>query len=283
MNIREFSLAVKTEYRAKQGERFFTEKALLSALLEKRGWDRNLPVKAPFTPLSPEEERTLFGDLSRLLSGYPLQYYIGTEFFCGEEFFVSEGVLIPRPETELLVELGAKRAEKDSVVFDFCCGSGCIGLSLARKREDLTLCLFDVSPEAVDLTRKNMEKLSLEGRSEVFLTDIFSDEAACKIRQKRPSLILSNPPYLTGEEMAHIPENVKQEPALALYGGEDGLRFYRRLIRLAASACVPILCEMGFQQKEGILRLLEKEGMDFRVYRDGEDRDRAFFARPKKR
>ena len=135
MNAREFSLLVKKEYRSGNGARFFTERALLSALLEKYGLDRNAPLSSPEIIL--EKEEKMRADLEMLLGGYPLQYYVGTEWFCGEEFLVEPEVLIPRPETEDLVEKAAAFAKEGSVVFDFCCGSGCIGLSLLMKRKDL--------------------------------------------------------------------------------------------------------------------------------------------------
>ncbi len=282
MTIKEISLAVKTEYKKESGARFFTEKALLSALFEKNGLDRNEAMLNPEKEVSSEIEKKIFSDLSSLLSGEPIQYYLGTEFFCGEEFLVSPEVLIPRPETELLVELGAKIAPENSLVFDLCSGSGCIGISLLLKRSDLFCRFFDLSPHALELTKKNLYRFDLSHRAGAHKMDLLSEEMIKTVLKEKPALILSNPPYLTSEEMEKIPENVKREPAMALFGGEDGLLFYRALIALSQKTNVPILCEIGSSQKNGIEKILEKEGFSYEFFKDFSALDRAFFANPKK-
>lgn len=283
MNLKEFSLAVKKEYQNQNGERFFSERALLSALLEKAGFHRNAPLLSPDEEILPSLEEKMLSDLVKILSGYPIQYYVGTEFFCGEEFFVAENVLIPRPETELLVTLSCERTERESVVFDFCCGSGCIGLSLLKKREDLRAVLYDLSEDAISLTKKNREKLSLVHRAEVKKLDVLSSFAKEEILREKPSLILSNPPYLTKKEMEEIDDNVKREPSMALYGGEDGLLFYKALITLSEETKTPILCEIGSGQKEGVEVLLSKGEFQYEFFKDFSGYFRAFFASPKKR
>ncbi len=282
MDLKTFSLTVKKEYKRKEGARFFSERALLSALLEKAGFNRNAVLLSPEKEISSDQEKAMLSDLAKLLSGYPIQYYIGTEIFCGEEFFVAENVLIPRPETELLVSFAAEKAKENSTVFDFCCGSGCIGLSLLKKREDLAAFLYDLSEDALSLTEKNRKKLSLEKRASVKKLDVLSPLAKEEVLKIAPSLILSNPPYLTKEEMEEIPENVKLEPSMALYGGEDGLLFYKALIKLSYESKTPILCEMGCAQKSTIETLLKKLNFDYEFYRDFSGLDRGFFAAPKK-
>ena len=279
MTIKEFSLLVKKEYKEQNGQRFFTEKALVSALLEKWGFSRFAPLENPGVLLSKEQEEGMKKDLFSLLYGFPLQYSLGTQYFCGLEFSVSPGVLIPRPETEILVELGAKYAPENSLVFDFCCGSGCVGLSLLKKREDLFCHLYDLSPFALKQTRENRKKLDLCDRSKVEEIDILSPCAKREVESLSPSLILSNPPYLTKKEMDEIPDNVKNEPEMALFGGEDGLLFYKRLISLSKETGVPILCEMGAEQKAGVEKLLLDAGMKYEFYRDLSGLDRGFFAR----
>ena len=277
MNAREFSLLVKKEYRSGNGARFFTERALLSALLEKYGLDRNAPLSSPEIILEKEEE--MRSDLEMLLGGYPLQYYIGTEWFCGEEFLVEPEVLTPRPETEDLVEKAAAFAKEGSVVFDFCCGSGCIGLSLLMKRKDLFCRMYDLSDAALSLSEKNRRRFSLEERCEIEKLDVLSPAASEEIKKHQPSLIISNPPYLTLEEMGRIDKNVENEPAMALYGGEDGLTFYRALISLSEQSGVDLLCEIGCDQREGIRSLLSERGFSFEFYQDFAGLDRIFHAR----
>ena len=276
MTARQLKRAIHTKFENQAKERFFTEKALLSALFEKNGLDRNLPLIAPETELEDSLAEAILSDADALLSGLPIQYYLGTEFFCGEEFLVRPGVLSPRPETEKLVELAAKSAPKGSVVFDFCCGSGCVGISLLLKREDLFCISFDVSPEALALTRENRDRFSLQSRLMVEELDVLSPLAKERILQESPSLILSNPPYLTEREMKDIPENVAREPALALYGGEDGLLFYRQFLELHRNCGIPFICEMGSAQKEGVEALCAEGGFLPSFYRDEADLWRGF-------
>ena len=276
MNAREFSLLVKKEYKAKDGARFFTERALLSAILEKHGLDRNTPLISPDFVLASEDQ--MREDLEKLLQGYPLQYYIGTEWFFGREFEVAPEVLIPRPETEELVEKAAKLAKEGSVVFDFCCGSGCIGLSLLMQREDLFCRLYDLSDAALSLSSENCRKFSLTERCEIEKLDVLSSRALEEIKKYKPSLIVSNPPYLTGEEMKEIAENVQNEPELALFGGEDGLTFYRALISLCAQSETELLCEIGCNQKEEIEKILDEWGLECEFYQDFSGLDRVFYA-----
>ena len=268
MTARQLKRAVHTKFENQAKERFFTEKALLSALFEKNGLDRNLPLLAPDTELGEALTETVLSDADSLLSGLPIQYYLGTEFFFGEEFLVRPGVLIPRPETEKLVELAAEYAPKGSCVFDFCCGSGCVGISLLLKRQDLFCISFDISPEALALTRENRDHFSLQSRLRVESLDVLSPLAKETILREAPSLVLSNPPYLTEEEMKALPENVAREPALALFGGDDGLCFYRRFLELFQSCGTPFICEMGSAQKEGIEALCRKLGVTPSFYRD---------------
>lgn len=277
MNVRDFSLLVKKEYRCKNGARFYTERALLSALLEKHGLDRNAPLISPELVLPKEAEMKV--DLEKLLLGYPIQYYLGSEWFCGYEFSVEPKVLIPRPETEQLVEKAAELAKEGSVVFDFCCGSGCIGLSLLLKRRDLFCRMYDLSEAALSLSKKNRQRFSLEERCAIEKMDVLSPCALEEIKKHKPALIVSNPPYLTREEMAGIDANVQSEPAMALYGGEDGLTFYRALISLCDQSGVDLLCEIGCDQREGIRVLLTEGGFSFEFYQDFSGLDRVFYAR----
>ncbi len=278
MTVREVSLAVKNIYKIQKGERFFTEKALLSALFENCGFGKNAVLNQPETLLSESEEKKIFADANKLLSGYPIQYYLGTEFFCGEEFLVSEEVLIPRPETELLVEKAALFAEKNSLVWDLCCGSGCVGIALLLKRPDLCCISFDLSEKAVALTGKNRARFALDDRLLVVKEDVFSPVLEERLLREKPSVILSNPPYLTATEMTEIPDNVAQEPQMALYGGEDGLLFYRRLLELAEKGKIPLVAEMGSGQKDGISNLLSQRKMKGEFYRDFSDFWRVFRA-----
>ena len=194
MNVRDFSLLIKNEYIQRNGARFFTERALRSALLEQNGFHRDAPLLTPNMDVDPVTEKKLRSDLARLLNGYPIQYYLGSEWFCGLEFLTAPNVLIPRPETEGLVEKAACLAEQGSVVFDFCCGSGCIGLSLLQKRNDLRCRMYDLSESALELSRKNRDRFGLAERCCVERLDVLSHQALSEVEKHRPALILSNPP-----------------------------------------------------------------------------------------
>jgi release factor glutamine methyltransferase len=279
MKLRLLVQRIKKEYEERKGARFFSERALLSALLEKNGMNRNQPLISPDSHVPDGVCASVISDLSRLLEGYPIQYYLGTEFFCGEEFFVAPGVLIPRPETELLVTLAAERLEEGSVVFDFCCGSGCIGIALLQKREDIRCYSFDLSDQALALTEKNRARFALEDRLFVERLDVLSPLARERILALSPALVISNPPYLTESEMKEIDANVAREPSMALFGGKDGLLFYRHFLSLSKETNTPFLCEIGAKQEKDLRELIEEEGLKGEFFKDFSHLPRAFFVR----
>ncbi len=158
----------------------------------------------------------------------PLQYIIGMWGFHRFTFKVGEGVLIPRPETEILVDFAVEKIQRNKykTVFDLCCGSGCIGLSIAKLCPDVKVFCIDVSDKALEYTRLNKELLDVDN-----VTVVKSDirESAGFIGLPRPDIILSNPPYIRTEEIKELQPEIAFEPSLALDGGTDGLDFYRSL------------------------------------------------------
>ena len=158
----------------------------------------------------------------------PLQYIIGMWGFHRFSFKVGEGVLIPRPETELLVDFAVEKIQKNkySVVFDLCCGSGCIGLSVAKLCPNVKVYCIDISDKALEYTRLNKELLDVDNVT-VVKADI--RESAGFIGLPRPDIILSNPPYICTDEIKELQPEIAFEPTLALDGGADGLDFYRSL------------------------------------------------------
>lgn len=270
---------IKTEYETREGVRFFSEKALLFALLEKHSLPRDHLLVRGGEEIDEALCAALLADADRLLSGEPLQYYLGTAPFCGHDFLSDPGVLIPRPDTEILVREGLRHAPENALVFDFCCGSGCVGLSLLLARRDLSAALFDLSDEALELTKRNAARFSLEDRVTVEKLDVLSPAAREAILDSRPALVLANPPYLSTREMKEIPENVKREPPLALAGGEDGLVFYRAFAVLCRETKTPFLTEIGCGQAASVAAILEENGLRGSVVRDEGGRDRVVFAR----
>lgn len=162
----------------------------------------------------------------RRISGEPLQYILGEWDFFGRTFEVGEGVLVPRPETELLVELALEKLRnvRYPVVFDLCAGSGCVGLTIAAERPDAHVWLFEKYDEAFRYLKRNIKKLGLTNVQAVQhdITLGYDDKIS-----ETPDLIVSNPPYLRTDELEGVPAEVMHEPVTALDGGADGTDFYR--------------------------------------------------------
>lgn len=176
--------------------------------------------------LSPKKEQELEDILQRLSRFEPLQYIEGRTLFLGREFWVAPGVLIPRPETEELVELMLKEIPADARILDVGTGSGCIAISLAKELPDALVTAWDVSPEALNVARANACKLQADVRF------VECDVLACQVDEVGLyDVIVSNPPYVTEAEKADMEPNVLQwEPSLALFvPDDDPLRFYRRI------------------------------------------------------
>lgn len=176
--------------------------------------------------LSSKKEQELEDILQRLSRFEPLQYIEGRTLFLGREFWVAPGVLIPRPETEELVELMLKEIPADARILDVGTGSGCIAISLAKELPDALITAWDVSPEALSVARANARKLQADVRF------VECDVLACQVDEVGLyDVIVSNPPYVTEAEKADMEPNVLQwEPSLALFvPDDDPLRFYRRI------------------------------------------------------
>lgn len=195
-----------------------------------------------------------FADLLwRVKSGEPLQYVIGKWDFYESEFYVGPGVLIPRPETEELVELALESIDSsvETVIYDLCSGSGCIGISLAKKLPKAKVYLLEKSEEAFQYLKKNCR--GVENAFPV-LTDISNAD----IETEQPDVIISNPPYIPTSQLPELQAEVQKEPSMALDGGEDGLDFYRIIKnvwfpRLALGG--RIFLEIGEDQGEKVLEM----------------------------
>ena len=202
--------------------------------------------------------------LKRLLAGEPLAYVLGEWEFYGLPLVVNSDVLIPRDDTCAVAELAIQRGlflEKDPRILDLCCGSGCIGLAVASRVKDARITLADLSRDALAVAKKNLQLNKMGGRVSCVQVDA---------RKPAPGylgkfdMIVSNPPYITGKEMEELPVSVKDyEPQMALYGGEDGLDFYRDIVRNFASALKPggLICfEFGMGQGDDVCRILTENG-----------------------
>ena len=223
-------------------------------------------------------------DLARLSGGEPLAYVLEEWDFYGMRLHVTPNVLIPRDDTCAVTALAIKQAlflEQTPRILDLCTGSGCIGLAVAHRVKDARVTLADVSPEALQVARKNAVSQKLSARVSCVHADALKEPPAFL---GKFDLIVSNPPYVTRREMRELPDSVKRyEPHLALYGGEDGLDFYRAIAGNYAQALRPggFLCfEYGAQQGDAVCGILEMNGYTIlERARDFNDRDRAVLAR----
>ena len=190
---------------------------------------------------------------------YPLQYIFGKWEFYGLELFVDESALIPRFETEILVDEILKLDCKKDKILDIGCGSGAISLALAENLKKSYVYGIDINKEAIKLSNKNKEKLNLKN-VEFFESDIFSN-----IKEKNFDIIVSNPPYIDEVEMKTLEKELSFEPQNALYGGKDGLFFYKKIISGSLdylSAYGVLAFEIGYNQMKIISNLLIENGFE---------------------
>lgn len=199
--------------------------------------------------------------LHRLENGEPLQYLLGEWEFYGLPLAVGPGVLIPRADTETIVEtcLLALAPVPGPAIWDLCSGSGAIALALASRRPDARILAAELSEEALPYLRQNIAALAPDQVTAV-QTDVLTQlpDGLC-------DLIVSNPPYITGADMQTLSPQVRREPELALYGGEDGLRFYRQLTHSCYDHLRPggwLIFEIGYDQGESVPALLRQRGFD---------------------
>lgn len=183
----------------------------------------------------------------------PLQHILGRWDFMGMELFVSHDCLIPRPDTEILVEKAISLTKQGDRVIDLCTGSGCIGISLAHYVKGIDLTLMDISSGALDMARKNATHNGINAR--FILGDITKD-----IPNEKFDIITANPPYIPSSDIDALSEEVKKEPILALDGGEDGLDFVRYLLASGISYLNEggkMLIEFGYDQEAEIKSLAD--------------------------
>lgn len=208
----------------------------------------------------------------RRLDGEPVQYILGQWDFMDFTFKVGEGVLIPRPETEILVEyiLNEIKGVEKAVIYDLCSGSGCIGLSLKKLHKNAVVYLVEKSDEALAYLKENSERLCSDSDD---VTVVHGDILKVSDFHGLPTadVIVSNPPYIKSDEIPTLQSEVLREPVMALDGGEDGLVFYRVLIKewskkLKSSGFMAFEC--GEDQAQDICRLFSKINFDSKVICD---------------
>lgn len=223
-------------------------------------------------------------NLRRLLADEPIAYVLGQWEFYGLPMLVSPKVLIPRDDTCALTELAIRQGlflDQDPRILDLCCGSGCIGLAIASRVKDARVTLADVSLDALSVAKENTALNKLTGRVRCVQADARKPVSAFL---GKFDLIVSNPPYISARDMEGLPPSVRDyEPHLALYGGEDGLDFYRDIAANFRTALKPggFLCfEFGDGQGDDVCGILEENGYTIlERARDYNDRERSVLAR----
>lgn len=213
--------------------------------------------------LSEEQRRRAEQLLERRRRGEPLAYLLGEWDFYGNRFVVTRDVLIPRGDTEWLCDAAVQEAKKRTRprVLDLCCGSGCIGISIARAVPDARVVAADYSEAALAVTRRNavLYKLDAPRFTAVWADALRPDSIAGEF-----DLVVSNPPYVTAQEMRELDYSVDAyEPHLALFGGEDGLDFYRAMADTPAFSFKPggaLFAECGWKQGEQVKEIFTRAG-----------------------
>lgn len=233
-------------------------------------------------PLTEAELQNFKALLKRRSEREPLAYILGKKEFYSMEFIVSPEVLIPRPETELLIEKAIKHFEASSALphrfLDIGTGSGCIAICLAKNFPQAEIIALDISEQALKIAQQNAQKHGVESQIQFLEIDIFdvilsetkdlvestgSFTLVQDDRQKKFDLIVSNPPYVKSDEIGKLAPELQFEPLQALSGGEEGLDFYQKLIPWTYShlnAEGIALFEIGFDQTESIENLATKAG-----------------------
>ena len=204
---------------------------------------------------------------------YPLQYILGEWGFWRECYEVSEHCLVPRPDTEHLVEQAISHLPKNAVFLDLCTGSGCVAISTLCSRPDTSAVAVDLFEQTLALASRNAVRNGVEACVEFRLADVL---AGCDEENKYDA-ILSNPPYIRADVMPTLATEVKHEPAAALCGGEDGLDFYRAILtkwRKALKRGGFFLFEIGYDQAEDLKKLAASRGLAATVFRDFGGNDR---------
>lgn len=231
-------------------------------------------------------EAVLFAEkmAERRVSGEPLQYILGEWDFMGHTFKVGEGVLIPRPETEILCEYALDSIADilSPVVFDLCSGSGCIGISIKKARPDARVILVEKSDKALAYLRKNCEDICADNEPEIIRGDILNFDEFKHL--PKADAIVSNPPYIRSNEIPALQKEVQYEPKMALDGGEDGLIFYRHLTAYWSSKLKNegfMAFECGEDQSEDIRALFSLISFDSETVNDYNNIQRIVIGRRK--
>jgi release factor glutamine methyltransferase len=228
------------------------------------GLDRVHLIIEADRPLDASELSRFRELIKRRRTAEPVAYILGRREFFGLAIAVDRRVLIPRPDTEILVETALKRTERLDAAgraLDLCTGSGCVALAFARQRQSWQLTAVDVSADAIELGRQNAERLGLASTIRFLVGDLYEPLPV----DERFDLITANPPYIPAPEVERLEPGIREfEPTIALDGGPDGLRVTRRIIQGARKLLAPggvLALEMGYDQGPRVEELMQAVGL----------------------
>lgn len=209
--------------------------------------------------LTKEQQEKYFKNVEKIEKGIPLQHITHQQEFMKMNFYVNQEVLIPRPDTEILVEevINIAKKIKAKKILDLCTGSGAIAISLAKYIEDSQITAVDISREALKIAKKNAKENGVAKQIVFLASDLFK-----QVPKEKYDMIVSNPPYIKKEVIKTLQKEVQNEPLMALDGGWDGLDFYRKIIHQADEFLKygGYLClEIGYDQKIDVIDFIEQE------------------------
>lgn len=228
------------------------------------------------------QENEFFEKVNKLCSGVPIQYLTNSQEFMGFNFYVDENVLIPQPDTEILVENVIsiiknlqKSCQKEITVLDLCTGSGIIGVCLKKYLQNVNVLSSDISSNALEIAKKNanLQNVKIDFKK----SDLFENI------DERFDVIVSNPPYIKTDKINELSKEVKNEPRLALDGGQDGLDFYRKIIKESTNFFRKtgyLALEIGYDQKEAVENLFKNfKYKEIKIFKDLSDIERVIIGK----
>ncbi len=238
-------------------------KRLLEFVLQQ---SRAETIRNSLEEVSKEKEKEYQEKLNEMIEGKPLQYIIQLQEFMGIDFYVDENVLIPQPDTEVLVEQALAKIQsiegREIQILDLCTGSGAIAISIEKqlqatrqhgKEKEYQIVATDISDKALKVAQKNARQNQVQKQIQFLQSDMFSN-----LKKKEFDVIVSNPPYIETKVIQTLSREVRKEPKIALDGGDDGLKFYRLILENAKQYLKKdgyVLIEIGYDQGEKIEEL----------------------------
>lgn len=216
--------------------------------------------------IQPRQRDEYIRNLKRLISGEPLQYITGVQEFMKLKFLVTKDVLIPQPDTEILVEEVISIAKKipNVNILDLCTGSGAIAISIAKNLPNSKIVATDISEKALEVAKQNAKLNGVSNNIEFLQSDLFKN-----LKDKKFDIIVSNPPYIPTKDIKTLPKDVQGEPTIALDGGRDGLKYYREIAKEVYKYLNPegtLAVEIGYNQKDEVIKIINSEKRFFEIY-----------------